>query len=138
MANSAVLSGSLVIGPQGAGDCGFPSGVVNITFTTFPPQKPAAVSAQHAKMVNTAAPGFATLDGIGPAASVTQALLLYLRTTAPFKLRLTMADMAGGPDIVSIVEVQGLLIQEFPTGGYLKLLEAQGVGTIEYAVAGNQ
>ena len=138
MSNSVVVSGSLIIGPQGAGDCGFPSGVTNVTFTTTPPQKPAPVSASHAKSVNSPSPAFATLDGLGSSASVTQANFLYLRCTAPMKLRLTLADMAGGPDIVSIVEVQGLLIQEFPTNGYLKLLEAQGVGTVEYVVSGNQ
>lgn len=135
--DSLVLTGSIVLGPVGAGDCSFPGGTVNIPFSSYPQQKPATVSIRHAKSINSPAPAFVALDGVGTGESVTQANFLYLRTTGLMKYRITQADFNGGPDIVSIVETQGLLINEFPTAGYVKLLEAQGVGTIEYIASGN-
>jgi hypothetical protein len=87
--------------------------------------------------VNSPAPAFQALDGVGAGQSVTQGNTLYLRTTAPMTMRFTFADPMGGPDIVSLVPVQGLLIWEGSALGYLKLIEAQGVGGIEYFVSGN-
>jgi hypothetical protein len=120
----------------GAGDCSFPGSTCNVPFSSYPQQKPAAVSITHAKSVNSPS-AFVALDGIGTGESVTQGNFLYARSTSPMKYRLTMADYAGGPDIVSIVEAHGTFILEFPTAGYLKLLEAMGVGTIEYIATGN-
>jgi len=135
--DSLVLTGSIVLGPVGAGDCSFPGSTTNVPFSSFPQQKPAGVSIRHAKAINSPSV-FVALDGVGPTGSVTQANFVYMRSTSPMKYRLTQADFNGGPDIVSIVETQGLLINEFPTSGYVKLLEAQGVGTVEYIASGNQ
>lgn len=134
--DALVLTGSIVLGPVGSGDCSFPASTTNVPFSSYPQSKPAAVSIRHAKSINSAA-AFVALDGVGTGESVTQANFLYARSTSPMKYRLTQADYAGGADIVSVVETQGLLINEFPTVGYLKLLEVQGVGTIEYVASGN-
>lgn len=134
--DSLVLTGSIVLGPAGAGECSFPGGTINIPFSSSPQQKPAGVSIRHAKTINSPS-AFVALDGVGTGESVTQANFLYLRSTGLMKYRITQADFNGGPDIVSIIETQGLFINEFPLAGYVKLLEAQGGGTIEYVATGN-
>lgn len=141
--NSVTLLGTLTAGPQGACEGGFPSGVLQLQFGLAGScpgagTKPAARKFWTNTNVNTPSPAFITLDGIGTGQSVTKANTLYLRTTAQLKLRATFADPAGGPDIVAIIPNQGLWIAEFPDLGYLKLLEAQGVGGIEYAAFGNE
>lgn len=133
MAAAVVLSASIVAGPQGGG-CGYPSTISNIAFGTTPPELPAGVIVSHAKQVNSPA-AFVTLDGIGSGATVTQGNFLYVKTNAAMQLRLTFAD--AGPDIVSILQVAGPLVFQIPASGYLKLLEAKGVGAIEYLVSGN-
>jgi len=133
--DSIVLSGTLVKGPLGAGDCAFPAGTTTIPFSSYPIQKNAAASFSAAKQVDSPS-AFAALDGVGTSETVTQGNFLFLRTTSPFQLRLTTkAD--SGPDVVAVIPVQGLAIIEFPTGNYLLLLEAKGSGTIEYVVSGN-
>jgi hypothetical protein len=47
-----------------------------------------------------------------------------------------MANLAGGSDIVSVVQLQGPLVQEWPDAGYLKLLEASGAATLEWMAVG--
>jgi hypothetical protein len=81
---------------------------------------------------------FVELDGVGSTDPVTQGNFLFLRTVVPMVMRLTMADPAGGPDLVSQVPVHGLLITEFSAAGYLKLLEIKGVGGVEWFISGNQ
>jgi hypothetical protein len=136
VASSVVLTASLIAGPQGASDCGFPAGVTSLNFGLTPPQKPAPALIDGARNINS--PGsYVTLDGLGPTSTVTQANFVYLRTQSPFKVRITQADPAGGPDIVSVVNLQGVMLLEFPTTGYAKLVEVQGVGTVEYLLSGN-
>lgn len=136
--DALVLTGSIVLGPVGAGDCSFPGSTINVPFSSYPQQKSANVSIRHAKTINSPS-AFVPLDGVGTGESVTQANFLYLRTAGLLmKYRITQADYNGGADIVSIVESQGVFVNEFPSAGYVKLLEAMGVGTIEYIAAGNQ
>lgn len=135
MSASIVFSGSIVAGPQGSGDCGSPSGVTNIAFGSVPAQLPSAVMAQGNKQINSAS-AYVTLDGIGPTANVTQGNFLYFKANADMLLRLTTASSLG-PDVVSVLPVRGPLVMQFPSASYLKLLEAQGVGSVEYLVSGN-
>ena len=136
MANVLQLTATLMAGPQGSSDCSFPSGVSTVSFGLLPSTKSAGVSTGlHNKSVNSAS-SFVALDGIGSAETVTQGNTLYLRTTTAMQIRLTMQP-ASGPDVVSIVYVQGAMLLELPSTNYLKLLEAQGVGTVEYLVSGN-
>lgn len=136
MSNSVALSGSIIAGPTGAGDCGFPSGILNIVFSSFPPQKSAPASTSSSKLVNSPSV-YVPLDGVGTGESVEQANFLYLRSTAPMSIRLT-TKANSGPDVVAIVPIQGVMILEFQTTQYLKLIEAEGVGTVEFFASGNQ
>lgn len=135
MGNVATLSASLIAGPQSVGDCSFPAGTFNVSFATSPNPLPAAVSAAHAKAINSPN-AYVTLDGVGTNQSVTQGVFLYLRSASPMKVRLTIQDTPA--DQLSVVYVQGPMLIELPSTNYLKLLEAQGVGSLEYYVCGNQ
>lgn len=94
----------------------------------------APVSIAHAKAVNSPS-AYVELDGIGTDESVTEAIFLYVNTQSPMKLRVTFTDT---PDVVSEIWVQGPFVIEMPSSNPIKLLEAKGVGTIEYFAAGNQ
>ena len=130
-----MLDAELTNGSALASDGGFPSAITSIQFSLNPPQKGYVVETKGSQVLNSAA-AFVTLPGIGTSGPVTQAQLLYVRAPAGFKLRLTMIDPAGGADIVSIVTIGGILLQEFQSTGPLKLLEAEGVGTIEFYANG--
>lgn len=141
--NTVTLLGTLTAGPQGSCEGGFPAGLLQVNFGLSGScpgagTKPMAKKIWTSTDVNSPSPAYAALDGVGTGESVTQGNTIYLRTTSQMKIRATFADPAGGPDIVSIIPHQGLWIQEFPNNGYLKLLEAQGVGGVEYFVSGNQ
>jgi hypothetical protein len=135
------LSGQLVGGPAASGGTNFPSGVKTITFNLLGDPLGYQVETGDVISVNSAG-AFVTIPGVGTvggfAGPVTQGLVLYISTAAPIKIRKTMADIAGGSDIVSIDEISGPLVQQFPSNGYLKLLEVQGVATVEFHVWGNQ
>lgn len=133
MSNVVTVKGTLLAGPPKASCNGFPSALVNAAFELTPPNKSAEVSCYHARNLNSAGT-YATLDGVGD--TVTRGTFLYVRTTVKMLLRITQEGDAG--DEVSELYVQGLYMQELPPGNYLKLLEAQGVGVIEYFASGNQ
>lgn len=135
MSASVVFTGSIIAGPQGSGDCGFPSSIVNTSFGTIPSQLPSAVLVSHSRQVNSPS-AFVALDGVGVASTVTQGNFLYVKANAAILLRLTMFGNSG--PIVSVLPLQGPLVMEFPASNYLYLLEAQGVGGVEYLVSGNQ
>jgi len=141
-ADSVTLLGNLTAGPQGVCEGGFPSGVLQVAFGLAGScpgagTKPAGKKFWTSQEINSPST-YTTLDGIGTGQSVTQVNTFYLRTTVQFLFRLTFADPAGGPDIVSIVPVAGLFILEPSSAGYLKQLEAQGQGKVEYFASGNQ
>lgn len=134
--NIVSLDGSLLAGPSKSSDHGFPSGMVNASFTLKPSTKPAPVSVYDVR--NLQSPGsFATLRGVGSGESVQQANLLYLRTEAAMTFRVTFDDGAGG-SVVASYPVDGLFIVEAPVSRFIKLVEAQGVGVVEYFASGNQ
>jgi hypothetical protein len=139
MSDAVTLLGNLTAGPQSVCEGGFPSGLLQINFGlagSCPGAGTKAAAKKFYSSVNVNAASFTTLEGVGT--NVQQANVLYLRTTSLLKFRLTYADPAGGADIVSIVPVLGLLIQEPPDSGYLKLLEVLGSGNVEYFASGNQ
>jgi hypothetical protein len=135
MAYVVTLQGSLFAGQPQASGTGFPSGMVNIGFELTPPNKVATCSMYQTPNLNSPS-SFATLPGVGDGGTVTQGTFLYLKTANPMEVRVTQHSDSG--DVVSTLYVEGVYVQEFPVGNYLKLLEAQGVGTIEYFVSGNQ
>jgi hypothetical protein len=135
MTTAINLSGSLIAGPLGSSDCGFPATVDNIPITTSPTQKAVAESIRLARSLNSPSPTFVTLEGVGPTSTIVKGVFLYLRAQTKINIRVsTKAD--SGPDVVSVIPVQGTVIMEFPDANYLTLLEASGVSQIEYLVGG--
>lgn len=131
------LSGSLTAGPSAAVDNQFPSGVTSVPFGLNPGNKPYNVDTGR-NVANVLSPSaYAALGGIGTLGPVTQAVTLYLRTTTPLTIRLTTA-VPSSADLLSVLPLNGILILEFPSDHYLKLVEVQGSGTVEYYVSGNQ
>ena len=137
------LTGQITSGPGASSGGQFPSGVKTISFATVPDPLTYQVESGDTVAVQSPSPDYVTIPAVGTISgvlcAVTQGVALFLNTnTAPFKVRLTMADPAGGSDIVSILNVNGPLFLQFPTNGYLKLLEVSGSGTVEFHVWGNQ
>lgn len=133
--NVVQFRGQLLCGqPSSSTDGDFPGATVSSPFDLNPPNKPAAVSFKTTRNLATTG-SYVTLSGVGVGEDVTQGTFLYGRSRAPMLIRVTTA---GSPDVVAVVPVQGLFAIEFPVGSYLKLLEAQGSGVLEYFVSGNQ
>jgi hypothetical protein len=128
------ISGQLTVGPSGGGDGVFPSSTDTIQLATTPSPKQAQAATGALTRSLQSPSGYVTLDGVP--GTVQQCNTFFLRCDSPLKLRLTFADLAGGPDIVSEVQVQGMLLIEPPSNGYIKLIEAQGSARIEYVAAG--
>jgi len=130
------LNGTLTFGPSSSGGDVFPSSIDSLQLATTPNPKPMPVAtgtmSRNLQSPNT----YITLSGVGTNDTVQQADTFYLRCDAPIKLRLTIVDPAGGADIVAVIPHQGTMFKEFPTNGYLKLVEAMGSARMEYAVSG--
>ena len=88
---------------------------------------------------NTVATGgvYQALPGVGADPAITKANTLYFFSDSPVLLRLTTDDGAGG-SVVAVVPVDGLFVSEFQDSKFLKLVEVNGSGGIEYFVSGNQ
>lgn len=133
-----VIDGTLSVGPQSASDNAFPSMTVGEPLSLTPQQK-LSNACSGTVVRNLISPSaYLALSGVGATDAVTKGDTLYFRTNAPILVRLTMADPAGGSDIVSILPVFGLVITEFQPTGYLKLLEAKGSATLTYLISGPQ
>ena len=83
-----------------------------------------------------AATAYVALPGIGTAPAVTHATFLYFFASSPILLRFTTDDGAGGSVVIADVPLDGLLVQEFSSARFLKLLEVKGSGSVEYLAAG--
>jgi len=131
-----VLDGSLTLGPATQSDGAFPAATVNEPlFSTPNPKLFNAATGIVPRQLNS--PGsYQALSGAGATDTVAKGDTLYFKTNAPILVRATFADPGGGGDIVSIVPVYGTVLIELNPLGYLKLLEAKGVATIVYMVAG--
>lgn len=136
---NATLSGNLYVQPSDASGA-FPAGATSIPLALSPSPKSLTVDSGVVKR-NVASPAaFVALSGVGASDAVTQGSFLYVRTNAPMQLRMTFNNPAGGVT-TAVVPVGssiggGLLVLEFDPTRYLTLLEAEGIGTIEYLVGG--
>ena len=133
MGQAISVSGTIITGQLGAGDCAFPNAVTNLVLQV--PQVPAPASFYSQKQVT--APAFAALDGIGSGKAVTKAVFLYLRTNGPVQLRITQQPDSG-PDVPAIEWVDGTVMKKVPANNYIKLVEILGTATVEYLAAGNE
>jgi hypothetical protein len=134
--NVTTLQGTLVSGPPRSASGTFPAGLVSIAFTLRPANKSAAVSVKAVRNLQSPS-SYATLHGIGSGEDVAQANFLFVQTDNPIDIRITSDDGAGG-SVVAVVSVNGLLMIEKPADKFIKLLEAQGTGVVEYFASGNQ
>jgi hypothetical protein len=133
--NIVTLQGTLQAGPAKSTDCAFPSALVNASFTLKPSTKAAPVSAYDVRNLNSPS-SFVQLRGVGPGESVTRGNTLYLRTETAMTVRATFDDGVGG-SVVATYPVDGLFVIEAQEAKFIKLLEAQGVGVVEYFASGN-
>jgi hypothetical protein len=136
------FSGSLTLGPASGGSTTFPSSTDTIQLALSQNPKQASVMTGTQSKRLSSAVAYVTLSGVGGTLTVidtvTRCDFLYIRSDSAIKVRLTMVDPAGGADIVSVLNLQGPIVIEFPTTGYCKLVEAMGVANIEYAASGIQ
>lgn len=123
------LNGNLVAGPAGAS--AFPGGAGSYSLATSPDPKPFSVTAQGVKQLNSPS-AYQTLPGVGAGSDVTGADFVYIKANAPVLVRLTQAGL-GSP---AIVQVQGMLIMEFPANALCTLIEVEGSATVEYLATG--
>lgn len=130
------LSGTMIAGPAQVSECWeFPSGTTTIPLALFPACKQFVVATGD-QFVNLNSPSsFATLAGVGT--TVTRGHTLLVRTQTSISFRLTQQDPSLTPTVKVIPGVDGLLLLEFGVGFELSLLEAEGVGNVEYSVWGN-
>ena len=130
------LSGVLQVGPANPVDGGFPGASENIPIGFISGTKQ-YVPGTGVLTRNVASPGaFLALDGVGPAAAVTQGTFLYFKSNTPVILQLTCDDGLGSTVVIE-QPVQGLYMLEFPSSQPLELLKIKGSATIEYLVVGN-
>ena len=139
MSDQVSLAGNLQIGNLGVCEGAFPGAL-----TTIPVfiggggcagTKPAPAKFSGVQSYNS--PGaFVALAGVGTGQPVTQGNFIYLKSDQAMQVRITQQNTPF--DDVSIINVRGIFVLEFPDDHYLKLLEVKGVGKVEYVVSGNQ
>jgi hypothetical protein len=137
MTTQASLTAELVAGPASVSDNPFPSGVTTIPFGLNPPAKQYNVdTGKNVATVNSPS-AFVALGGVGALGPVTQGHTLYIRTIQPMTIRETTAVPSSADNVV-VYPLNGVTIREYPADHYLKLIEVEGAGQIEYWAAGNQ
>lgn len=134
------LSGQIEIGPACASECGtFPGASAQVPLGTTPCQKASQVNSGFNRCNLNSPNGYTTLRGVGATDNVTQGDTVYVRTQSPCMIRATFYDPAApGVPIVSVFPLQGTFLIEPPQSMYLSLLEAKGIGLVEYLVSGQQ
>lgn len=131
------IDGTIIAGPAVVTDSVFPSGTKEVPFSSSPNPKPMLVdTGLGVRNVNSSS-AYTTLSGVGADDDVAQGDTLYIRVQNSMLLRLTFAQ-SSGPDLVSVLPINGTYVMEFPSDQYLKLLEVKGVGTVEYFVCGQK
>lgn len=133
------IDGTLTGKPDSGATGTFPSGYSTVPFTLFGTQKTYAASTgvnQASIAINAA---YAALPDIGSSTKVTHADTLYVRTNKLVNVRVTSDDGIGG-SVVAVLPVKGLLVLEFDSTKYLKLVEIQGhpteLTTVEWWASG--
>lgn len=126
------IDGAITGGPP-QGGTGFPGAVFNARLSLSQNPKSYTVATGILLMSVNSAGAFVAVPGVGT--TVTKADTLYLRCDDALEVRTTTDDGAGG-DVVSVSVLQGLMVQEFPTLKFLKLLEVKGVASLEFFASG--
>jgi hypothetical protein len=137
--SNLTLTGSLVEGPQSAGDDAFPSGVTTIPFELNAGDCPKQVGVSTGrKLVNLNSPNaFVVLLGTGGDLTVTQAATLYARVrSGAFQFRVTYNGFAPA----AVLPSNGLFVHEadISVNAYVTKFEVQGTGLVEFYASGIQ
>lgn len=130
------LQGALIGGPPSGGET-FPASTfsVPLRLRTSPKGYGVATGVLSQQIASPAA--YVALSGIGVGGAVTQADTFYFKASGPVDLRVTTDDGAGG-DVVAVIPSDGLAVIETPASKYVKLVEVQGNGTVEYFASGQR
>jgi hypothetical protein len=130
------LTGTLTVGPVSSGDNVFPSATSSVNLASTPNPKPSTVDTGMVTRTIASPNAYVGLSGVGASDTVTKCDTFYFKCNSPMKLRITYFDVGG--DIMSVEPVNGTKVSEAPAGNYIKLLEVQGSGPIEYLASGQQ
>jgi hypothetical protein len=138
-----ILSGTLTITPaavvgttSSAGPFPVPSGTDQIPLCLQPQPKPSAVRCNGNRRIASVFGSFSAVSGIGATDNVTTCDTLLVTSDGPLQLQFTMQNLAGGSPIVSVVQINGTQLFQFPSGGYLTGLQAAGNANLEYLGSG--
>lgn len=139
-----LLSGSITVSPQSvvgttlaaSANGTVPAGVTQIPFAATPSPKPSSRMGGGNKVLNSPS-AFQSISGLGPTDDVTTADVLFVKSDGPVQLQLTQQNLSTpGGFITSVVNLFGTTWIEFPSGGYLTLLSAQGACNLEVLISG--
>jgi len=138
------LSGSLTASPPSVTGttlqptpAGFvPQGVSQTPLALNPSTKQSAVQTGLRHKSLSSPSSMQAISGLGTGGDVTTADTLYLKSDAPIQVQLTQQNLAGGSPVVSVVNLYGTLLLEFPPSGYLTGIEAQGTANLEILISG--
>lgn len=134
---TVTLQGNVTVGPTSCNDaCAPPAGTISFTLRTSPSPKPYGLAYYGAPTIASPSAYLVLPGATGTSPGITRIDFLHIRVQSTMKLRLTMVDPEGGSDIVSIVNIAGEFLMEFPSAGTCKLVEVKGQGTVEYVVSG--
>lgn len=135
------FTGELVAAPQvnTGTNGGLPTAVSSVSLALLSGTLPKGQTAWTGPSVRymDSAGAFEDLDAAGPGTAVPQGEVLYARCTSPMLLRLT-TKAGADPDLLSVLPLKGPVLIEFDPDRPLVLLEAQGVGDIEFFVSGRR
>lgn len=130
------VSGSLDAGPPSVTSESFPGASLSVPLRLPAGSKSFSVATGVLQRKLNSALAYVALDGVGSASAVTHGSFLYLRSDQAFSLRLTTDDGSGG-SVLTVFPVATLLLLEFDSSLFLKLLEAKGVANLEWFVCGD-
>lgn len=133
MSSSVQIQGQLLLGPSAVQEGTFPATTAVVPLGLSPDQKPAVVNKRGERTLQGV---YATLFD-ADLDDVTQGTFVYLRTANAGLLRITTDDGNGG-DVVAVVPIKGLHVHEYDPTKFVKKLEANVSGFLEYIVSGDR
>ena len=130
------ISATIIAGPPQVSDSTFPTGSTNIPVKLNGGSSLASPvqTGDTVREVNSPS-AYVALGGVGTGQEVTQGRFLFLRCSVPMLVRLTFYTSGG--DVVSVLPLDSPLIMQIDSSKYLKGIEAQGAGTVEWFVGGS-
>ena len=131
------LSGSLDGGPASSTTESFPASSFSAPLRFRENTKGFSVATGVLTRKLNSVGAFVPLQGVGATDTVTKGTFLYLKSDAAIEVRLTTDDGSGG-SVLAVLPPSGFVMIELDPVKFLKLLEAKGLGSLEYFVCGNE